>query len=148
MINMETLHPNITIPWKCELRELVYASMPYVYATGIFSKIPFVIGYGGEHPCAYVPLGEPTEEYLNLHYSNCPKEITYISPELPYDYPEWSPTEGQYWIGWDYGHLFDYASNKSHWRSINQLVKHSGEEILGHVKIMIDYFIRKAREIK
>lgn len=106
----------------------------------------YVIMSLGTHPTAYVGIPgaeanaifqeEDLEEsdHINVH-GGITYENSFIRDENKNEY-----SNGKWWIGWDYAHLYDYMPDNDYGQYRK---KWTTEEILEEVKSVVDQIIEK-----
>ena len=72
----------------------------------------YIVSYGS-HPCVYVKIPEDNQlyhkKYMDLDFINCHGGLTYSDSFLPIEsYKTFKNDE--WYLGWDYAHIFDYTA--------------------------------------
>lgn len=113
---------------------------------GEYKGYEYVIMNLGTHPTAYVgiPAVEANtlfqeedledSDSINVH-GGITYENSYIRDENKNEY-----SNGKWWIGWDYAHLYDYTPDNDYGQYRK---KWTTEEILEEVKSVVDQIIDK-----
>lgn len=111
---------------------------------GYYKDYHYMIVSFFTYPCAYVELPKD-HAYYDKDYDEipiyCHWGLSYLRHYLLKNCPDY---RAGYWIGWDYGHAFDYASYFSEEEAVYiNLRKWTTTEIIEEVKLVIEQLIAK-----
>lgn len=123
-------------------KEITYGEEPYIAYDNIIGGRQVFIIYMGMHPCAYV---ECDTNYYGNEFGDEPVHwgftfydtLLHWKNELPgYDEEKMK----KYYIGWDYGHLSDYATYKD---QNFEGKKWTTDEIIEEIKRAVEWLNEK-----
>lgn len=86
------------------MKEMVYSDKRSIDTLdrGKYLGYHYVVRNYETHPCCYISI--PNGEAINASFLPCHGGVTYCEDEYPF---QEEPTDGFYWIGWDYAHGCD-----------------------------------------
>lgn len=89
------------------MKEMVYSDKRSIDTLdrGKYLGYHYVVRSYGIYPCCYISI--PNGEAIDTSFLPCHGGITYCEDEYPF---QEEPTDGFYWIGWDYAHAGDYQA--------------------------------------
>ena len=124
-------------------KEITYGEKPYIAYDDIIGGRQVFIIYIGSHPCAYIEsninyYGKRQDFLEPVHWGfTFYDTLLHWKNELPgYDEEKMK----KYYIGWDYGHLSDYATYKN---QNFEGKKWTTDEIIEEIKRAIEWLNEK-----